>query len=346
MSDNNHENARVDSMSGGAVRVSFGAPAANAPAPVAPPSTRVYNGGHRIHGDGSAESTGGVTRWVHSTAGTPGASIASTLQKMNGQLTAELEPGVPGSRTPVTSPVFRGLLRRDAFGGWHDVGAGDSTSPAPAAAQAAQQPEPQQQAEAFDTEGVFDAAEDAAIAADFANVPEPAFRSMMASATGAMVLGRDLGQTVSRFARDTGIAPEVASEMVENAIWATRQIVNRSLLKAGLREDDLDAFRKHLEANPGQYQNAVSYLTHGRDVSVFQKLGAEWLQRKDRQDQFDSNTHAAGSSRLTGADTGLPGVTEQQLREAGFETSVNRGGVMMVRTPGGNWQRASDLMGA
>lgn len=344
MSDQDRS-SNTETLSGGAQRVTFGAPAANVPAPAAPPSTRVYNGGVRIHGDGSAESTGGVTRWVHSTGGTPGASIASTLQKVNGRLTAELEPGVPGSRTPVDSPVFRGLLRRDAFGGWHDVGGSGAASPTPAAEQPAQQMQ-QQQAEAFDTEGVFDAAEDAAIAKDFANVPEPAFRSMMASATGAMVLGRDLGQTVSRFARDTGIAPEVASELVTNAIWSQQQIVGRALLKVGVREEDFDAFRKHLEGNPGAYMDAVSHLTHGRNVSKFQQLGAEWLQRKDRQDQFDSNTRAAGSSRLTGADTGLPGVTEQQLREAGFETSVNRGGVMMVRRPGGNWQRASDLMGA
>jgi hypothetical protein len=198
-------------------------------------------------------------------------------------------------------------------------------------------------------EGIFDVQEDAAFVAEFADVPSHAFRSAMAAATNAMVLDADLDKATLILARDGGMEPAAAAEKLTNGIWAMQRIVERAIAKVGLGEEQHAAFHEHLMANPGQYMNAIQYLTAGRDVSHFQNLARSFLEATARRSQVELDRNAAASVGRPGSskDTaGVPGLNEESLRAAGFQTSTRTDGTLMLKAAGGNgpWVPAADLL--
>lgn len=286
MSDDNFHS---ETLSGGATRVTFGAPAADAAPMSTPPATRVGGTSMRWTAGGAFEQAG-VTRHVHNPAGEIGGSIMATRQHLNGHTTVCYEPGNEGTRVQLAFALKEGLVREVAPGVYQDSRQSQAVQlPGQQLAQPAQLPGQQGPAEAHqaqdqaaDLQGVFNAEEDAAWQAEFADVPEHAFNAAAAGAVVAVTLGRDLSTAAASLARDTGMELAKAVEKVENGVWAQRQIVDRALSKVGMQPDQLEAFYEAAQQNPNKLQSAIHYLLHGRDVSQFQQLGREWLAKTAR----------------------------------------------------------------
>ena len=316
------------------------------------PTIRVNGGAVRYNAGDDQVAQPGVTRHAVSFDGVAGGSILATRQRVNGADTVELVPGAPGSRTHLSQALKAGLIKETAPGVYADATTAEGAQRTLETVQAehqqaerAQQAQQEQQ-QAVDNEGIFNAEEDAAWRADMADIPEHAFNSAAASVTNAVVLGTDLSSAAETLSRETGLEPLQAAEVVDNATWYFTQIVARAVEKVGVGEEQREAFFADCRDNPGKLNNALSYLLHGRDPSQFQAMAREWLARGERVAQVDNDRRAAETSGRPGIDAEVaPGMSEETLRAAGFETSVSRQGVLMVkRGPNGKWVAASALL--
>lgn len=333
-----HNNATSETLAGGAVRVSFGAPAPEVAVNVGP-STRVHNGAVRWTAGGEAEQHGGVAKHTVSHDGVDGGGVLQTRQRINGRDSVLMTPGDPTSRIELRMAVKMGLLTETAPGVYADAKTADGAQKTLETVQAEQQQLQKQQAQeqageqAAALEGVFSGEEDAAFAADMQAVPEHAFRAAMASGVKAMVLGQDLTEAAARLSQETGMDPSLAAEKVDDVVWYFESIVSRAVEKVGVGEADRVAFFEDCRGNPGRLQNAVYMLMHGRDPGPFMQMGQEWALRNKRTGGNDSAAPAA------------PVMSEANLRAAGFETSTSRQGVLMVKAgANGKWVPAGELV--
>jgi hypothetical protein len=271
---------QTDTMSGGAVRVSFGVPEADAPVS-APAAVRVGNKALRWTAGGAVEQPGGLVKHVHHANGDTGGSVMATRQRVNGQETVLLEPGNPGSRVQLAFALSEGLIREAAPGIYEDLKAADGTQrtmhtvEAEQRAQQAAQQEQAQQAGA----GVFNDAEDQAYAADMADVPEHAYATSTAMLIQATALGQSSEIAVQALARDAGIDPTQAAERIANSEFYFGQMVTRAALSQGVPEGQVQAFWEHALGNPGPLTNALHFLVRSRDASRMQALAAAWIGR-------------------------------------------------------------------
>lgn len=343
MNDSSSDNTRTDTLPGGSVRVSFGVPAEE-PTYSTPPATRVVNGGHRFHEDGSAQAIGGVTRHTVNHDGDLGGSIMGTRERRNGHDTVLMTPGDPTTRVQLRFAVQEGLIREVAQGVYADATTADGKQRTAQTVQAEQQQAyqqqqlQQQQQQAADNAGIFDPDEDAEFAAEFASVPDHTFRSAMASMINTVATGGDFTRAAATLAREAGVGHERAAEMVGVAHEAQERIVSRALAKVGIGEDMKQAAYASFREEPGKLLNAMHYLMHGRDVSQFQDMGRAWLAKTQR--------HAASNGGSSGSPAAHPAAqAEALMRQAGFETRTTSNGVPMIRRGNGPWVTVNELSG-
>lgn len=278
MNDTNYEQ-----LAGGTIRVSSG----NQPQPLgtAPEAnqSRVYGGTIRVTAGQDATETA-TARHVVSYAGTEGGSVLATLDRAGSRPSVELIPGNPASRTSVEAAILMGVLKRGH--GLEEVSHGTQAAPqAPqqghqqVTQQEAQQA-PQQGQQADANEGVFDPAEDAAFAREMDAIPEHVYSSALGAGVRDVVFDGDFKAAAARLV-EAGTEPAQAAEHVENARWYFQQMTDRAIAKVGVGDDLREAFYADLRQDMGKLQNAIGYLTRGKDVSHFQAAAREWMARRD-----------------------------------------------------------------
>lgn len=277
---------------GGVVRVQHGVPAEEAPQ--APrDSFRVYTGAVRYCSMLDAIEEGHA-RHIYSDAGTQGGSVMSTLRTTGTHPTVELVPGQPSSRTLLATAEREGLIERregryvDARPTGHgDVAITDERPTqvhldAAIEADRVAKADEREQQEKADTQDVFNAIEDEAWRHDMGSIPEPAFRAAAASSMRAVVLGTDLAAAAKVLTQNTGMEPAAALSKIEDAVWVQTQIVERAISKVGIDQGNVDDFYNECRANPGEMQNAISSLLHGRDVRPFQQMARQFVAKRAR----------------------------------------------------------------
>ena len=287
------------------------------PAPDAP-STRVHTGAISITaGDQEARSSGSVTRHSVSFGGTPGGSVAATLQNVNGRQTVELIPGNPATRTDIRAAVRDGLVQRGAGGRWEDASGKD------AAVQAMQQPQqaPEEAPQiAPEDAAIFDPAVDAQWDADIASIPQGAYDSAVASTIGMLVNGGNVDSTARNLAEAAGLEPADAEALLDAGYSFYGNQVTAALAPLGIAGDRLDQFIDGLSKRQGAYQDAVQKLVYSRDLSGFRTAAVEFLRHN-------------------------PGPEVDGFKAAGFETTqdVHTGETLLRRAGSSHWVTMAQL---
>lgn len=257
-----------------------------------------------------------TVRHMVSFDGTPGGRVLSTLDHRGGQLSVELEPGNPSTRTSVDVAIREGLLTRDAAGNLQDT-----TNQQEVIQQATKAPETEHP-QADPGAGIFDPEDDQAWAADIDPLPQHAYDAAVASVIATTALGHgDLDQTAKALASNAGIEPELAREYVEQGYTMYERTVARALAPLGLEGERLEQAYEFMRQQPERLQNALQQLVHARDVSAFKALGVAFKVANPP----DMSAYKA----------------------AGFETFVDREtGDLLMRpiNSGGAWQRLSDVV--
>lgn len=240
------------------------------------PLTRVAGEVQRFtHGEAEAGSVG-VARHVVSFEGTAGGSVLATLQRSGPSQSVELVPGNPSTRTDVRTALREGLLVRNAAGQLED---------APALQQRVQDfdkginaPEvPQVVDHGAD---VFDPAVDAAWARDIADLPQSAYDTAQARAVAFLAHGQGTIEGMAgALARDAGLDPSAARELVENGLWVHQQAADKALSKVGLSGEALKAFYADARQRPGLLQDALQRLILQRDPAGLVALGRGYALR-------------------------------------------------------------------
>ncbi len=298
-------------LSGGVIRVSTGPSRADSSPVSVPPPTRVVNGSLRFNADGTAESFGGVARHVVSFDGVPGGSVMATRQRVNGQDTVELQPGIPGTRTVISQALRDNLIREIAPGVFEDAtAAGDIQHTAQPQAQG---PEQQPEVPAY-----IDTEDEALWAEDIAPLPQHSYDAASASAIAAILQGESFEGTTRRLAESAQLTPELAADFVNEGYAKGRRMVDRALAPLGLSGDRLEQFYEAARERPQELQEAMQRVWYANDASGFQAMATAWKVQN-------------------------PGNLSV-FRNGGFETHVDReSGDLMLRRPGGSWVRAADL---
>lgn len=290
-------------------------PTSQAPAPE-PALSRVYDGAVRfttVNGSTTEQSLG-VTRHTVNHSGTAGGSVAATMRRDGMTCSVELEPGQPHTRTDVRTAERLGLLRMDQ-GRYVDVGQ-------PEAAQARQAlQEPPQVPEQVDPGAeVFDPQVDAALAQDFADVPQPAIEAALSRGTALLVNGTGSVEDIGRaLARDAGMEPAQGIEWAKNLAWYFEEAATKAVMAAGVEADQLPGFWQEVRTSQrGPLQDAVQKLTLFRDPSGLKAMGQAYANRN-------------------------PGQVVQALKSAGWEVARTHEG-WMVRRGAGGWQPVSAIV--
>lgn len=306
---------RQQQISGGALRFTHGLHDREDVAFSAPQMTRVAGETVRVTvGGGSSEDgSSRATSHTFSRSGTPGGSIASTLHARASAPSVELIPGDPTSRTSVESAHRMGLIERDGSGGWRDVqGQHEAAEKALA--------EPEQEPQADPGAGFFSHSEDREFDGLIADLPQHSYDAAAASLVNAMAHGNGTVETIAQsLAKSAGIDPAQAAEVIDRAHQHYSRVVARTLAPLGLTGDRFDEAMQYAQDHaPDRLQDAIQRLMHARDTAGFRALAVEFKTQR-------------------------PGDLSM-WHSAGFETSIARDtGDVLVKRPGGEWRRASDL---
>lgn len=232
--------------------------------------TRVIGGAHRITvGQENAEEHGGVSRHTVTHSGIQGGSVLATIRRDGPTQSVELIPGNPASRTDVRVALREGLLRLNDAGQLEDAaGQQDLVQ------QVGQ--EPQQQRRADPGAEVFDAKLDQMFAAEIEPLPQPAYDTTVARMVAHIAHGTGSVQDMAKaLARDAGMEPAAAEELIRNGVWVHQQAVEKALAPMGITGERLQAFYAECKARPGLLQNAIQELVHARNPAAFVKLAQE-----------------------------------------------------------------------
>lgn len=282
------------------------------------PSTRVHTGALRITaGDSEAANAGSVTRHAVSFGGSPGGSVAATLQNVNGRQSVELIPGNPATRTDIRSAVRDGLVQRGAGGRWEDTPGKD------AAVQALQQPQQAPEAApqvAPEDAAIFDPAAEAQWNADIEHIPQGAYDAAVASTIGLLVNGGNVESTARNFAEAAQMEPAEAEAILDAGYSYYGAKVTAAMAPLGISGDRLDKFIGGLEKNPGAYQDAIQRLVYSRDLSGFRTAAVEFLRHN-------------------------PSPEVDGFKAAGFETTqdVHTGKTLLRRPGSSHWATLEEL---
>ncbi len=227
--------------------------------------TRVNTGAIRVTVGHGAQDIG-VSRHVVGRDDSTPASVAQSFRRMGPQASVQLIPGDESSRTDVQSAARMGLIRQDEHGRWIDVAA-------PAQGQQAPQPETKQEPAQDPGADYFAAEDDATWAQMIDPLPQQAYDSSVSRAMGLIAYGTgDLQSVAHALARDGGIEPSRALELVEDGIELHRRAVVKALAKDGMDESRVGEFFSSLKARPDALHAALQRLTMGRDVGGFVEL--------------------------------------------------------------------------
>ena len=309
--------------------------AAHGAAPQPGPSTRVHHGAV-VHVAGQSEPVqhGTATRQhAFDRMGTEGGSVMSTRQRVNGQDTVELSPGMPGSRTHIGQAVRDGLIREVAAGVYEDVRTADGAQRT-LAMNAAER----QQAQPAPSSSAYSADEHALWGEALAGVPEAAVDAAVAGMARAIAEGSSLEGVAQRLAQNTGMRPDEAAQRIEQAAQVQEMALERAMAQAGLEGEQLEAFYDAARANPGRLTDALMHLVHGGDSRRFVGWGREFA--------GDTSRRAASDRASRGEQVEPPVFDEDTMRAAGFDTSRTHSGVLMVKPRGtkGRWVLAADVL--
>lgn len=277
------------------------------------PSHRVHAGVVRFtNGNAEAETTGVTKHQEGPQSGTPGGGVAATFTDRHGKPSVLLVPGQESSRTNVETAVRMGLVRLEN-GRYVDVVTPDGKPATLVQEQASQEIQADPGAEFFYPN------DDADWAHDIEPIPQHAHDAAVASMVN--VIAHDTGSfedTAKALAVNAGIDPTLAADYVQSGRVMFQQVVDRAMAKEGLTGSRLDEAYEAMRKDPRQLQQALQGLLHGRDVSGFVALARDFKRSS-------------------------PGDLKP-LQAAGFETHVDQvTGDVLVKRPGGDWRKASDL---
>jgi hypothetical protein len=314
-----NDNFEVSQSNGGTfTRVTLNSTTERA-APTEPaPTSRVHGGVTRFDfGTAEAESTG-IARYTHTTAGTPGGGVLASLDRQGRNMTVELQPGNPASRTDVATAIREGVLIRDAQGNLQEAPDAKQVIEALQPAPAEEKPQGDPGAEVFNQE------HDQIWSEAIAPLPQSAYDAAVASGIAATIGTGDTDQTIRALAGNAGISVEEAEEFVEAGIGMYTRAVEKALQPLGIEGDRLqDAFAYMREQAPGKLAEALGKLVHARDVSGFKELAKDFAIQRPDQGQLAT------------------------FKAAGFETRIDRDtGEIMARRGQGGWHSAASLMKA
>jgi hypothetical protein len=281
--NNNNSNAIAIEQNGGMTRITHGAPSQATASPVAVQheASRVSQGPIRLDMHTGQMTQHGVAKYtVGQDRDT--SSVSATLQRVNGQDTVELIPGLPASRTNIKQAIADGLIEPVGPGLWRDKGtSGASTGPAAAAAAAnpAAAAAGTQQADAG--AGVFDPEDDAAWNADIEPLSQSGYDTALAGSTVAILSGADgLDKVAERLAESEGMSIEQAQQYTEGGYGMYEGIVAREVTKAGLDPAEKESFYAWVREHKGKaLQNALQELTMARNVKPWVHLAHEYRTR-------------------------------------------------------------------
>lgn len=303
------DQSEVHQHSPGVTRVVYGQAPTEAPAAAPHEASRVHGGAVRFDVGGTVESME-PARHVVRFAGERGGSVAATLQQQGPHQTVETIPGVPASRTRVDVALREGVIRAKEGGGFEDVAG------APQALE-----ESLQEAPADDLkdpgEAHFDAADDATWAHAIADLSQPGYDAAVASVALAVVTGRDLSDAARSLAANEGLEVELAERYVEAGAAMHERVVARAVAPLGIEGERRDAFYAYTREHPAKLQQAVQQLVQQRDPAGFVKMAQQFR----RAHPGDLSAYQA----------------------AGFETHIDTAGEVLLKRPGGNWVKASEL---
>ena len=207
-------------------------------------------------------------------------TVMSSLKRVNGQDTVELEPGNPASRTLLSTAARMGLVRDGA--GFQDVSSlGKPEGQAAPDLEAIKAPLTIPQTPALPPAEHFDEAEWKAFEGDIESLPQVAYDTTVAVATVACLDGTSLDAAASRLARETGMEPARAAQYVEASVGMFTDTVTRAVAAEGVAPENVDAFYAWCRGQRG-LQNAISSLTASRDVKPFQSMAREWTAKQAR----------------------------------------------------------------
>jgi hypothetical protein len=282
------------------------------------PASKVHQGVYRIGaGDERATATG-VTRQVVSHAGVTGGSVLDTLQRSGREPSCELEPGNPASRTSVEVAIRMGRLEYDANGKLREVAVGEPQGTA-ANDESKAENSPAQAEQSNQDAQFFDHQDEEDWAADIAPLPQAGYDAAVASSMGAILRGDDMEKTAASLAKNAGIPLELASEYVEQGVAKYQRTADRLMASMGLSGPRMDECYEFIRQQPQKMQDAMQRMVYANDLSGFRALAVAFKVQN-------------------------PGDLSA-FQKAGFEVHVDRDtGETMLRRPGGNWVKASDLM--
>lgn len=265
------------SQVGSVTRVTIGGATAAAPTTAPQESTRIASGVTRINmgSDGMAGEViqSGVTKY-NSFTDRNTSTVAATLQRVNGQDTVELVPGMAGSRTNVKTAINDGLIIPLGNGQYQDRGHGNNAP----TAQAAPEADPVDPGQ-----GVFDPAEDEAWNAAIEPLPQHSFDSAAASVTNAILSGAgNLERAAMQLAESAAITPALAAQYVQEGYEMHERIVAREAAALGVT--DKAGFYSWMQEHKNRaLHNAVQSLTAARNVQPFRTLALEYTRYTSEQ---------------------------------------------------------------
>lgn len=239
-------------------------------------STRVGSGPISYSFDsGEVTSAGGPVRHVMSFDGTPGGSVAATVQNQGAFKTVELIPGNPATRTTVQAAIRAGLIEKDGRGGYRD------TATVQDAVQAVTQEMNPQAAPEAQQDAHFLPAEVQQWAQAIEPIPQQLYDAGVARALDAAAKGGTMDHVVMSLARDVGMAPEEAAAVVTQGVQTYTAAVERALARVGVtaaEREDLYAWMRKEE--PGHMRHALQQLVLGQRTEEFTKLAMRWQTAK------------------------------------------------------------------
>lgn len=213
-------------------------------------------------------------------------SVMQTAKQQNGRLTVELIPGDPSSRTLIDQALRDGLVYQSAPGVYIDAKAGGPAGTQQAAPAGTQQsPEVASQAPDVTAGGLFDKADVEAWDADIADVPQAAYDGAVARSIAATVAGAEsLDHVALALARDGGLDPAHASELVTAAVEWHQHIADTAIVQMGIAAEQLpEAYAWMRQTHGTALRHGIQEFVMKRDFSVIRRLAREWQTTQGRR---------------------------------------------------------------
>lgn len=280
----------VEQLPGGSLRFNHAAPSVETASALPPGDAGRTDQGSISYTQGAAQVEGrGLSKFMYGQDTPQATSVMTSKRRENGQLTVELEPGNPASRTHIATAARLGLVSEVAPGVWIDAGSGGpwSQPAAPYAAPQGDQFAPDPATLADPGEGGFLPGEDAAFAGLIEPLSQGSFDAALARGAAVAVESADAGalaRVAVELAKAEGLEPADAEAVVAQAHAHYQRVVDRAMDAAGIPQGQLPEFYNWLRTSePAAMRNAIDRVLHSRDLSWFKRLATEWQMRRARR---------------------------------------------------------------